>query len=274
LRLTCSSLSLYTVPPDEAISTIAELGFRAMDLVGIPSLEPTHLDVARRDPAELERLAQAIQRSGMELASVVTVPSDGLERWDADEINARVAWAVRACQAAGAKRLVLDAGNPIPGESVERAEALARWKAMITEAIKLTRQAGVALTVEAPHTGTLAEKFDQVEELLNVMDLPAVGLDYDTSHVYRSGTSTADSWRLVGGRVVKVALRDVGQDGEFCRPGSGCVDFPSLFRLLRTSGYRGDMVIELETPGITEAADQRSEIELTRTFVQETLAGL
>ena len=132
----------------------------------------------------------------------------------------------------------------------------------------------MAFAVEAPHTGTLAERFDQVEELLRLMNLPDVGLDYDTSHVYRSGTSTEDSWNLVGDRVVKVALRDVGRDGEFCRPGTGCVDFARLFRVLRARQYAGDMVIELETPGVTEASDQRREIELTRTFVQETLAAL
>jgi sugar phosphate isomerase/epimerase len=125
-----------------------------------------------------------------------------------------------------------------------------------------------------PHTGTLAERFDQVEELLDAMDLPDVGLDYDTSHVYRSGTSTEDSLRLIGDRVVKVALRDVGHDGEFCRPGTGCVDFRRLFAILRARKYAGDMVIELETPGISKPADQTREIELARTFVEATLAGL
>jgi sugar phosphate isomerase/epimerase len=274
VRLTCSSLSLYTVPPDEAIDTIAGLGFAAMDLVGIPSLEPTHLDVARRDPAELQRLSRSVAKAHIEMASVVTVPSDGLESWDAGEIDARVGWAVHACKAIGAGRLVLDAGNPILGEKIDRPQALARWKAMIHGAFNLTSPAGIALTVEAPHTGTLAERFDQVEELLRVMDLPAVGLDYDTSHVYRSGMSTEESWRLVGGRVVKIALRDVGQDGEFCRPGTGCVDFPILFGLLKAGRFGGDMVIELETPGVTELADLRREIEMTRAYVKSTLAGL
>ena len=50
MRLTCSSLSLFSVAPEEAIATIAELGFPAIDLVGIPTLEPSHVDDARRDP--------------------------------------------------------------------------------------------------------------------------------------------------------------------------------------------------------------------------------
>jgi sugar phosphate isomerase/epimerase len=72
---------------------------------------------------------------------------------------------------------------------------------------------------------------------------------------------------------VKVALRDVGQDGEFCRPGTGHVDFRQLFTLLKQRNYTGDMVIELETPGVTEPSDQVREIELSRAFVEATLAG-
>jgi sugar phosphate isomerase/epimerase len=245
-----------------------------MDLVGIPTLEPIHLDVVRRDPQELRLLARAVEDTGVEIATVVTVPSDGLARWDPAEINARVGWAVSACRAVGAKRLVLDAGNPVPDEQVERPKAIARWKAMIDEAHSLTSHAGVAFAVEMPHTGTLAERFDQVAELLDAMNLPDVGLDYDTSHVYRSGTSAEESLRLIGDRVVKVALRDVGQGGEFCRPGTGCFDFPRLFRLLTKRKYAGDMVIELETPGVTEPSAQVLEVELAREFVEATLAGL
>ena len=274
MRLTCSSLSLYSLPATEVIAAVARLGFPAMDLVGIPTLEPIHLDVARRDQNELELLSRAAGDAGVEIATVVTVPSDGLSRWDSTEIDARVGWAVSACRAVGARRLVLDAGNPIPGEQVERQQAIKRWTAMIEEAHRLTSQAGVALAVEMPHTGTLAERFDQVEEMLGAMDLPDVGVDYDTSHVYRSGTSTDDSLMLIGDRVVKVALRDVGDDGVFCRPGSGRVDFNRLFALLKQRNYAGDMVIELETPGVTEPADQIREVELARRFVEATLAGL
>ncbi|TMD11334.1 MAG: sugar phosphate isomerase/epimerase [Chloroflexi bacterium] len=274
MRLTCSSLSLYSLPVDEVIATVAKLGFAAMDLVGIPTLQPIHLDVARRDPDELGRLARAVEDAQVEVATIVTVPSDGMPSWDPAEVNARVGWAVSACRAVSAHRLVLDAGNPIPAEQVERKQAIARWKAMIDEAHRLTSKAGVAFAVEMPHTGTLAERFDQVEELLDAMDHPDIGLDYDTSHVYRSGTSIEDGLRIIGDRVVKVALRDVGEDGEFCRPGTGRVDFRGLFALLHARKYTGDIVIELETPGVINPSDQIREIGLSRTFIEATLAGL
>jgi sugar phosphate isomerase/epimerase len=272
MRLTCSTLSLYPLTPEQAIDAIADMGFPALDLVGIPSFPIPHVDIARRDPAELQRLAAAVEAAGVEVASVVTVASDGLDTWDAEEIDARVGWAVKACGAIGAGRLVLDAGNPVPGEEVDREHALTRWRAMFHAAFGKASAAGVALALEAPHTGTLAETYDQVQELLAVLDLPSVGIDFDTSHVFRSGTSLDAALEIVGDRLVKVALRDVDSAGEFARPGQGQVDFRQLFTLLEARGYAGDMVIELETPGIEEPDDQRREIELTREFVQGLLA--
>jgi sugar phosphate isomerase/epimerase len=273
MRLTCSSLSLFSARPDEAIAIVAELGFPAIDLVGIPTLPPSHVDYAGRDPGTLQALVEAVGHAGIEVATIVAIPTDGLDHWDATEIDARVAWAVRACEALQCRRLVLDAGNPPADGHIERSADIARWKAMIDAAFVLTSAAGVTLTVEAPHTGTLAERFDEVQELVAALDNPAIRLDYDTSHVARSATSTDDGLEVVGDRLEKVALRDVDADGEFCRPGTGRVDFAHVFARLRERGYTGDLVIELETEGIEDVAGQRREIELTKAYVEGLLAS-
>ena len=273
MRLTCSSLSLLGVPIADAVETIAGLGFPAMDLVGIPSVPDPHLDLVHRDPAELGRLRHIVDACGLQVATVVAVPGDGLEQWDPAEVDARVRWAIAACNALGAPLLVLDAGSPDAGGG-ERQRAIALWKAMIDAAADGTAAAGVRLAVEAPHTGTLAERFDEVDELLRAIARPEVGLDYDTSHVHRSGTSTEESLERVGDRLVKVALRDVDAAGEFCAPGTGEVDFARLLTLLKRRQFDGDLVIELETPGVTAATEQQREIEMTRLFVEDILAGL
>jgi sugar phosphate isomerase/epimerase len=273
MRLTCSSLSLYSATPEEAIRIVAELGFPAIDLVGIPTLPPAHIDYADRDPARLASVVDAITDAEIEVASVVVIPTDGLDHWDQEEINARVSWAVHACQQLRCGRLVIDAGNP-PGDGhIDRPADIARWKATVEHAFAAASAAGVTLTIEAPHTGTLAERFDEVQELIAALDNPAIRLDYDTSHVARSGTSTDESLEIVGNRLEKVALRDIDADGEFCRPGTGKVDFAHLFTVLREREYAGDLVIELETEGIEDVAGQRREIELTRAYVEDLLAS-
>ena len=260
--------------PEEAIAIVAELGFPAIDLVGIPTLPPAHVDYAGRDPATLEALVDALARAGIEVATVVAIPTDGLDHWDAAEIDARVAWAVGACSRLGCGRLVLDAGSPPADGHIERQADIARWKAMVDNAFALTSAAGVTLTIEAPHTGTLAERFDEVEELLTVLDNPAIRLDYDTSHVARSGTSTEESLAIVGDRLEKVALRDIDdergvlQAGHWHRSTSRACS-----RRCGSAGTRGDLVIELETEGIEDVASQRREIELTKAYVEDLLGS-
>jgi sugar phosphate isomerase/epimerase len=273
MRLTCSSLSLFSATPEEAIAIVAELGFPAIDLVGIPTLPPSHVDYAGRDPATLRALVDAVGGAGIEVATVVAIPTDGLAHWDAGEVDARVAWAVDACSALRCGRLVLDAGNPPADGHIERRAEIARWKEMVDHGFALTAGAGITLAVEAPHTGTLAERFDEVQELVAALENPSIRLDYDTSHVARSGTSTDESLAIVGDRLEKVALRDVDANGEFCRPGTGRVDFGHLFDELRGRGYTGDLVIELETEGIEDVAGQRREIELTKAYVEDLLAS-
>jgi len=273
MRLTCSSLSLFSAPVEEAVAIVSSLGFPAIDLVGIPTLPPAHVDYAGRDPARLRSLVDAVAASGLEVATVVAIPCDGLPSWDAAEIDARVAWSVDACSELRCTRLVLDAGSPPADGHIERQAEIARWKGMVDRAFALTSAAGITLTIEAPHTGTLAERYDQVVELLAALDNPAIRIDYDTSHVARSGTSTDESLEIVGDRLEKVALRDVDADGEFCRPGTGRVDFAHLLAALRSRSYSGDLVIELETEGIEDVASQRSEIELTKTYIEDLLAS-
>ena len=70
MRLTCSSLSLFSATPEEAIAIVAELGFPAIDLVGIPTLPAAHVDYAGRDPATLDALEDAIARAAIEVATV------------------------------------------------------------------------------------------------------------------------------------------------------------------------------------------------------------
>lgn len=273
MRLTCSSLSLYSAPVEQAVAIVAELGFPAIDLVGIPTLPPAHVDYASRDPERLRSLLRAVDGAGIEVATVVAIPCDGLSSWDADEIDARVVWAVHACSELGSRRLVLDAGSPPADGHIARDADIARWKAMVDGGFKRTSAAGITLAIEMPHTGTLAERYDEVVELLAALDNPAIGVDYDTSHVARSGTSTDESLRIIGNRLEKVALRDVDDDGAFCRPGTGRIDFAHLIARLRERAYSGDLVIELETDGIEDVAGQRREVELAKGYLEGLLAG-
>jgi inosose dehydratase len=91
-----------------------------------------------------------------------------------------------------------------------------------------------------------------------------VGLLLDTGHAYAAGVDYAEIIRKFGPRVVHVHLKDVRRDtlerarkndwsfnsavreGIFTVPDDGDIDFSAIGGFVRTSGYRGWVVVEAE----------------------------
>jgi inosose dehydratase len=91
-----------------------------------------------------------------------------------------------------------------------------------------------------------------------------VGLLLDTGHAYAAGVDYAEILRRFGPRIVHIHLKDVRRnvlerarkndwsfnsavrEGMFTVPGDGDVDFSAVGEFIRTSGYRGWVVVEAE----------------------------
>ena len=99
MRLTCSSLSLFSARPRRRSRSSRELGFPGDRPGRDPDASARARRLRRPRPGDA-RCARAMpidasRRSRSRRWS--RFPRDGLERWDAEEIDARVAWAVQAC---------------------------------------------------------------------------------------------------------------------------------------------------------------------------------
>lgn len=113
------------------------------------------------------------------------------------------------------------------------------------------------------HLMMVAETFDEVSTLLDVTP-SSVGLLLDTGHAYGGGFDYAKLIDRFGDRIVHIHLKDVRADvfdgvrendrsfnegvrgGMFTVPGDGVLDFVPLARFVKTSGYRGWLVVEAE----------------------------
>jgi inosose dehydratase len=91
-----------------------------------------------------------------------------------------------------------------------------------------------------------------------------VGLLLDTGHAYAAGADYSEILRKFGSRIVHIHLKDVRRnvlerarkddwsfnsavrEGMFTVPGDGDVDFSAIGEFIRTSGYRGWVVVEAE----------------------------
>jgi len=86
--------------------------------------------------------------------------------------------------------------------------------------------------------------------LLEVVDrVDGLGVTFDPGHCHANGQDPVKFAAKLGRRIVHVHLSDNhGDNDEHLEPGKGTIDYASLTRTLSSSGYRGDMTLELEPP--------------------------
>ncbi|HJQ46579.1 MAG TPA: sugar phosphate isomerase/epimerase [Amycolatopsis sp.] len=258
---------------EEALEHIAELDFTVIDLSAVPALF-NHVDLVTRDPGQVSRIASLVRDFGFEVAGVQSVPwhPDAID--DFDELTHRYTVAADVAQAVGAKAWIVDGNRPEP-ENGGHARAIDRFKRSISLAAELASARDLRLGIETPHRGTLAETLDQVVELLDASDIPNLGVDLDTSHMLNSGSSSVDIVEAVGQRIVHIALRDSHLDGTFCTPGEGNFDFAEFFKLVKSTGYQGDMTLELEPVDRNSSATERAnEAARARQYLEPMIAAL
>jgi inosose dehydratase len=140
------------------------------------------------------------------------------------------------------------------------------WKKLCEGLNRLGEKAaekGMKLTYHH-HMGTGVQTTEEIDRLMEHTDAKLLGLLYDTGHLVFSGEdhlSVLGKWM---GRIGHVHLKDMRPDvhkkavagkwsflkavkeGVFTVPGDGCVDFESVFKLLKQADYSGWWVVEAE----------------------------
>lgn len=116
-----------------------------------------------------------------------------------------------------------------------------------------------------PHIGTGIQSLEEIDRLMELTDPALVGLLYDTGHSTIAGEDAVEILKKYINRVAHVHVKDVRKDvleqvkagnhsflwgvknGMFTVPGDGsCVDWDSVFSILKNSDYDGWIVVEAE----------------------------
>ena len=116
------------------------------------------------------------------------------------------------------------------------------------------------------HMTTTVQTTEEIDRFCDMTDPKYVNLIYDTGHMTFSGEDPVDLLKRHHDRFKHVHLKDVRKpimekcwknelsflhsipEGVFCVPGDpeGCVDFPTIFKLLDEYNYEGWLVVEAE----------------------------
>ena len=144
----------------------------------------------------------------------------------------------------------------------------AEWKTFthgLNELGKIARQRGMKLAFHH-HMGTCIQTIAETDRLMRETDPENVYLNYDCGHFYFAGEDPVEALKKYIGRTAHIHLKDIRpnvlqrvhdeklsfltavKQGVFTVPGDseGCIDFPSLFEVIKNSDYQGWIVLEAE----------------------------
>ena len=145
----------------------------------------------------------------------------------------------------GAKCITTEPGGPVPeGESWQ--DNLKLFVEMLKPVIAHAEKEGVLLLIE-PEPGLLIETADQFLELMQHIDSPAVGLNFDIGHAYCVNDDPTTTIPRLAKYIRHFHLEDIAATRvhHHLIPGEGAIDFAAAFRAIRAMNYTGWITVEL-----------------------------
>lgn len=104
-----------------------------------------------------------------------------------------------------------------------------------------------------PHVGASVCNVETSLQLMKEVDSPAVGINFDPSHLYRAGDNVPEAALKLGANIVHSHFRDCPHRKQHPGlpeqqvPGRGEINIPATLRALKDVGYKG--VLDLEVIG-------------------------
>jgi sugar phosphate isomerase/epimerase len=268
-RLGCSTITFRMRDRATALDWIAAEGFQTIDLGVIAKFCP-HVNPVGLAPDDRRRLADEVAARGLSVSACNAWSLTALNRPEGpDEEVAFLRASLQLAAALGCYALSMQ-----PGRKAEDAVWLEQARLVaghVNELGAFARDLGVRLAVEAPHKGTLAERFDQALALLELVNPDLVGVALDTSHIRNSGMALAEALAAYGDRVCHVHLRDFRDGSILVTPGDGDIDFGVFFKAMIERDYPGDFNLELEYRDAT-AEHTRAELQRAASHLRPLLA--
>lgn len=257
----------WAPPYDEAIKTVARLGFKS---VGLPVWDESFL-TDYYTPETNKKLKKLIEDEGLILSEVFCIPM-GQASTDPAERAASVDYFKRVLEVAeqlGAKNVNALTSTPFeldfPFEQTK--PTLQEWTAAVPKGLdwkqnwkdfievmkefaKACEEKNMTVSFE-PHPHRMMHNSASMQRMIEQIDSEAIGLNLDPSHLFPMGEMPHVVAYEVGDRVFHTHFSDNdAQTNAHWRPGKGKIDWRALLIALDDIGYDGPISLELEdVPG-------------------------
>ena len=283
----------WKIPYEDTVRRIAGLGFRAVELIAWDRdmLEEYYT------PQRIRDLRKLLADEGLELSEFVSTPPgmaspDAAAREQAIEHFKRL---VEVGVELGTKLVNTVAPTPFDlrfppitlkhlrqewtldfGPDGDWRQNWADYVGVVRRCCDICEDTGVRYALE-PHPYRWMRNAASMMRLLDHVSSPALGMNFDPSHLFPMGEIPQMVIYEVGARVFHTHFSDNdGTSNVHWRPGKGKIDWRSVLQALRDIGYDNVISIELEdVPGVARPGQPSTEA-LDREFLlaKEYLSGL
>ncbi|MGI9249659.1 MAG: sugar phosphate isomerase/epimerase family protein [Pseudohongiellaceae bacterium] len=245
---------VWTSPFDQdAVALLGKAAGMGFDAFTVPVEQPELIDVAAIRDAQQQHLLR-LYISGAYGPDRDLTHSDSKMRTEALDYIRKL---LEICQQLGVSILAGPAYSAtgkrrkLPAKERQREWQLAVQG--LSEAGKMAADHGVTLAIEPLNRfeTDLVNTAQQVKQLINEVNLPAVRIHLDTFHTHIEESSVYDAIVLAGEDLVYFDASESHRG----TPGRGQVQWQEVARALRDINYKGDCIIESFTPDCQVIAD-------------------
>ncbi len=236
IKLGVNSVLFKAYSFEEACRAIQAAGYDGVEISAIQGMcEHLNLDDWQQQAQQIKDTAQ---QYGLELLSTEVASQD----------PDRLRKAFEACRAIG-----IPVVNIGPGGVKDDEESLTQVLAHIDSLAKMAEEYGVTLCVKA-HVGNAIYNTPSTLRLIETVKSPALGVDMDPSHIYRSGELPEEALPQVIGSTKHIHIRDcVGKGPSPGEPmqqicGVGEIDLMGYFKAMVDGNYSGPVCLEVIGP--------------------------
>jgi protein FrlC len=227
----------------DAIKMVSEAGYNGIDIWG------GRPHVYRRDFSadELKSLREMVRDHGLTVCSFMPAfyryphslsnPNPIVRADSVDYMKESMDNAV----ALGAELLLIVPDSNLHGQSA--AESFQRMTDCIAEVVDYASQYEIKLGLEVTE---MVKNSHDAMKVIHELGSDQLGVVMDSGHINLGKEATADAIRNVGDRLLQFHVNDNdGVEQQNLIPGEGNYDFQELFSLLRESGFKGFISLEL-----------------------------
>lgn len=233
MRLGCNTILFNGADLTLALDGVAAAGYQYVELAAVPGM-CEHLS-ATAQPRHLADVTRLLAKNGLTATAIEAALTDRhlLER------------IFVLANGLGIEIVNIGSGG-VSGDEESTRGVISH----IASLARLAGEFGITLAVK-PHVGQAVFNSATATRLMNEVDEPALGLNFDPSHLFRAGEDPPTVAATWGKHIVASHIRDcispektVGSP-ESQIPGNGVIDIPASLRALVDSGFDGPINLEV-----------------------------